>query len=67
MADAVLDGFALLTSLRKETGADKGTAVLTGSCISAVNLAENLVKTFEYDPLEGVASQVERMHIPVIP
>lgn len=68
MAEFVLDASALVAFLRNERGADKVEAVLTRSCISAVNLAETLGKMVEYGkPLEAVAYQVERLRIPVIP
>ena len=42
-------------------------AVLTGSCISAVNLEEALNKMVQYGKkLEAVSNQIERLRIPVI-
>ncbi len=68
MAEAVLDASALLAFLQNEPGADKVEAVLIRSCISAVNLAETLSKLVHYGkPLEAVAYQIDRLHIPVIP
>lgn len=68
MAEAVLDASALIAFLRNEPGAEKVAAVLTRSCISAVNLAETFGKMVEYGKrLEDVAYQVERLRIPVIP
>jgi ribonuclease VapC len=68
VAEAVLDASALLALLQNEPGADKVAAVLTRSCISAVNLAETLSKLVEYGkPLDFVTYQVERLHVPVIP
>jgi PIN domain nuclease of toxin-antitoxin system len=68
VAEAVLDASALLAFLRREPGAEKVAAVLTRSCISAVNLAETYGKMVEYGKrLEDVAYQVERLRIPVIP
>jgi len=68
VAEAVLDASALLAFLRNEPGADKVAAVLTRSCISSVNLAETLSKMIQYGkPLETVASQIERLRIPVVP
>jgi ribonuclease VapC len=66
--EAVLDASALIAFLRNEPGADKVAAVLTGSCVSAVNLAETLSKMVEYGkPLDDVAYQIERLRVPVIP
>jgi ribonuclease VapC len=68
VAEAVLDASALIAFLRREPGAEKVSAVLTRSCISAVNLAETFGKMVEYGKrLEDVAYQVERLRIPVIP
>jgi ribonuclease VapC len=68
VAKAVLDASALLAFLRNEPGAQEVAAVLTISCISAVNLAEAISKIVEYGkPLDDVAYQIERLHIPVIP
>jgi PIN domain nuclease of toxin-antitoxin system len=68
MAEFVLDASALIAFLRDEPGAEKVTAVLSQSCISAVNLAETLGKMVEYGkPLEAVRFQIERLDIPVIP
>jgi PIN domain nuclease of toxin-antitoxin system len=64
---AVLDASALLALLRQEPGHQKVAAVLSQSCISAVNLAEVLGKMVEYGkPLEEAAYQVERLRILVI-
>jgi ribonuclease VapC len=58
----------LLAFLRNEPGAEEVAAVLSMSCISAVNLAEMISKMVEYGkPLDGVAYQIERLRIPVIP
>ena len=68
MAEAVLDASALLAFLRNEPGAEEVAAVLTLSCISAVNLAETISKMVEYGkPLDDVSYQIERLRIPVIP
>jgi len=68
VAEAVLDASALLAFLRNEPGAEEVAAVLKLSCISAVNLAETISKMVEYGkPLDDVAFQIERLHIPVIP
>jgi ribonuclease VapC len=68
MAEAVLDASALLAFLRDEPGAEKVAAVLTRSCISAVNLAETISKMVEYGkPLDAVSFQIERLRIAVIP
>ena len=68
MAEAVLDASALLAFLRNEPGAENVEAVLTRSCISAVNLAETKSKMVEYGkPLEDVSYQIERLRIPSIP
>jgi ribonuclease VapC len=68
VAKAVLDASALLAFLRKEPGTEEGAAVLTLSCISAVNLAETVSKVVEYrKPFDEVAYQIERLDIPVIP
>jgi ribonuclease VapC len=68
VAEAVLDASALIAFLRKERGAEKVTAVLTRSCISAVNIAETLSKMVEYGKaVEEVAYQIERLQIPIIP
>ena len=68
VAEAVLDASALLAFLRNEPGAEEVAAILSMSCISAVNLAETISKMVEYGkPLDGVAYQIERLHIPVIP
>ena len=67
MIEAVLDASALIAFLRNEPGADKVDAVLSRSCISAVNLAETLSKLVEYGkPLDVSAFQIERLQIPVI-
>jgi PIN domain nuclease of toxin-antitoxin system len=67
VTEAVLDASALIAFLLKEPGAEKVGAVLTRSCISAVNLAETFSKLVEYGkPLDGVAFQVERLQIPVV-
>jgi PIN domain nuclease of toxin-antitoxin system len=68
VTDAVLDASALIAFLLNEKGADKVAAVLTRSCISAVNLAETFSKLVEYGKsLDAVAFQVDRLQIPVIP
>jgi PIN domain nuclease of toxin-antitoxin system len=68
VAEAVLDASALLAFLQNEPGADQVEAVLTRSCISAVNLAEVLSKLVQYGkPLEAVTYQIERLRLPVIP
>jgi ribonuclease VapC len=68
MAESVLDASALLAFLQNEPGADKVEAVLTRSCISAVNLAESLSKLVQYGkPLDAVTYQIERLRLPVIP
>jgi ribonuclease VapC len=68
VAEAVLDASALIAFLRNEPGADQVAAVLTRSCISAVNLAETYSKMVQYGkPLDAVAYQVERLRIAVIP
>jgi PIN domain nuclease of toxin-antitoxin system len=68
MTEAVLDASALLAFFGNEPGADKVAAVLTRSCISAVNLAETISKMVEYGkPLDAVAYQLDRLRIPVIP
>jgi PIN domain nuclease of toxin-antitoxin system len=68
VSEVVLDASALIAFLRNEPGADKVAAVLTQSCISAVNLAETFGKLVEYGKaLEAVIYQVERLRIPVIP
>lgn len=68
MVEAVLDASALIAFLREEPGADKVAAVLTRSCISAVNLAETYGKMVEHGKrLEDVAYQIERLRIPVVP
>jgi PIN domain nuclease of toxin-antitoxin system len=68
VAEAVLDASALLAFLRREPGAEKVAAVLTHSCISAVNLAETYGKMVEYgNYLEEVAFQIERLRIAVVP
>lgn len=68
MAEAVLDASALVAFLRDEPGADKVAAVLTRSCISAVNLAETISKMVEHGkPLDEVSYQIERLRIAVIP
>jgi len=48
VAEAVLDASALIAFLRGEPGADQVAAVLTRSCISAVNLAETHSKMVEH-------------------
>jgi PIN domain nuclease of toxin-antitoxin system len=68
MAEAVLDASALLAFLQNEPGADKVEAVLTRSCVSAVNLAEALSKLVQYGkPLEAVSYQIDRLRVPVFP
>jgi ribonuclease VapC len=68
VAEAVLDASALLAFLQNEPGADKVEAVLTRSCISAVNLAETLSKLVEHGkPLDALSYQLERLRLPVIP
>jgi ribonuclease VapC len=68
VAEAVLDASALLAFLQNEPGAEEVAAVLSRSCISAVNLAETLSKLVEYGkPLDAVSYQMERLRIPVIP
>jgi ribonuclease VapC len=68
VAEAVLDASALIAFLRKEPGAEKVAAILTCSCISAVNLAETYGKMVEYGkPLDAIAHEVERLQIPVVP
>jgi ribonuclease VapC len=68
VAEAVLDASALLAFLRKEPGADKVAAVLSGACMSAVNLEETLSKMIQYGkPLDAVSYQIERLRIPVVP
>ncbi len=68
MTEAVLDASALIAFIRNEPGAEKVAAVLTASCISAVNLEETISKMIHYGkPLEDVSYQIERLRIPVIP
>jgi ribonuclease VapC len=68
VAEAVLDASALLAFLRNEPGAEEVSAVLTRSCISAVNLAETISKMVEYGKLlEDVSYQIERLRITVVP
>ena len=68
MAKAILDASALLAFLRNEPGAEKVAAVVTQSCISAVNLAETLSKLAEYGkPLDAAAYQIDRLLISVVP
>jgi ribonuclease VapC len=68
VAEAVLDASALIAFILNEPGAEKVAAVLTVSCISAVNLEETLSKMVQYGkPLEAVSYQIERLRIPVIP
>ena len=68
MSEAVLDASALLAFLRKEPGAVKVERVLTGACMSAVNLSETLAKLIEYgNRLEEVVFQIDRLRIPVVP
>jgi len=68
VAEAVLDASALIAFIRNEPGAEKVAAVLTGSCISAVNLEETISKMIQYGKqLEAVSYQIERLRIPVIP
>jgi PIN domain nuclease of toxin-antitoxin system len=68
VAETVLDASALLAFLQNEPGADKVEAVLTRSCISAVNLAEALSKLVQYGkPLDAVTYQIDRLRLPVIP
>ena len=68
MSEAVLDASALLAFLRKEPGAAKVERVLTGACMSAVNLSETLAKLIEYgNRLEEVVFQIDRLRIPVVP
>jgi PIN domain nuclease of toxin-antitoxin system len=68
VAEAVLDASALLAFLRNEPGADRVAAVLTRSCISAVNLAETIGKMVEHGkPLDEVSYQIDRLRIEVIP
>jgi ribonuclease VapC len=67
VTEAVLDASALIAFLRDEPGATKVAAVLTESCISAVNLSETLGKLVEYGkPLEEITYQIERLKIPVV-
>jgi ribonuclease VapC len=68
VTEAVLDASALVAFLRNEPGVDKVAAVLAGSCVSAVNLAETISKMVEYGkPLDAVTFQIERLRIAVIP
>jgi ribonuclease VapC len=68
VAEAVLDASALLAFIKREPGADKVAKVLSGSCISTVNLAETLSKMVEHKKsLEEAAYQIERLRIAVIP
>jgi ribonuclease VapC len=68
VAEAVLDASALIAFIRNEPGADNVAAVLTGSCISAVNLEETISKMIQYGKqLEAVSYQINRLRIPVIP
>jgi PIN domain nuclease of toxin-antitoxin system len=68
VAEAVLDASALLAFLQNGPGADKVEAVLTRSCVSAVNLAETLSKLVQYGkPLEAVINQIDRLRLPVFP
>jgi ribonuclease VapC len=67
VAEVVLDASALLAFLQNEPGAGEVAAILTRSCISAVNLAETISKMVEYGKPPGdVGYQIERLHIPVI-
>jgi hypothetical protein len=66
VAEAVLDASALIAFLRNEPGPDKVAAVLTGSCVSAVNLEETLGKMIQYGKqLEAVPYQIDRLCIPL--
>ena len=68
VAEAVPDASALLAFLRNEPGAEDVAAILTRSCMSAVNLAETIRKMIEYGkPLDDVGHQIDRLRIPVIP
>jgi ribonuclease VapC len=68
VTEAVLDASALLAFLLNEPGGSKVAAVITRSCISAVNLGEVISKMVQYGrPLDAVAYQIERLQIPVIP
>ena len=67
MAEAVLDASALVAFLRDEPGAAKVAAVLTRSCISAVNLCETISKMVQHGkPLDDVSYQIERLRIEVV-
>jgi ribonuclease VapC len=67
VAKAVLDASALIAFIRNEPGAEKVAAVLTASCISAVNLDETISKMIHYGKqLEDVSYQIERLRIPII-
>lgn len=68
MIEMVLDASALIAVLRLEPGADKVSPLISKSCISAVNLSETLGKMIGYEkPLDGVAHQIRRLRIDVIP
>jgi ribonuclease VapC len=68
VAEAVLDASALIAFLRDEPGADRVAAVLTRSCISAVNLAETISKMVQRGkPLDETSHHIERLRIAVIP
>ena len=68
MAEAVLDASALVAFLRGEPGADKVAALLTRSCMSAVNLAETISKMIERGlAIEDVSYQIERLRVEVVP
>jgi PIN domain nuclease of toxin-antitoxin system len=68
VTEAVLDASALIAFVRNEPGAERVAAVLTGACISAVNLEETLSKMIQYGkPLEAAAYQIERLRLPVVP
>ena len=68
MSDVVLDASALLAFLRKERGADRVESVLSGACISAVNLSETIAKLMEYGKrLEEISFHIDRLQIVVVP
>ena len=64
----VLDASALLAFLFREPGADKVASVLTGSCISAINLSEVAVRFMRdgHDPIQ-VQQRLSLLPLEVVP
>jgi ribonuclease VapC len=65
---AILDASALLATLKRETGYEKVTAILSAACISAVNLTETYSVLCRNGYNDATATRIlEALKLSVIP